>query len=460
MMKKLWGERFREEIDQQVFEFSKSIEYDFFLFEYLARLNISYSKALEKAGILRTEERRKVVKAIEKFLDDFYHDKLEIDFESEDIHSFFYQVLETKIGNLVNKLHAGKSRNDEIVQLERMFLKDVIAFQSDALTELQGAILKKAIEYKNCIIPGFTHLQFAQPILLAHLFLSWIEELERDKERLYDLLKRVDILAIGSSALAGTSIPIDRQFLAKELGFGKIGNSIDMVSDRDFILEYLAQNAILALHLSRYCEDLIIYNSPGYGFIQFEEWLLTGSSIMPQKKNPDSIELVRASCAELVANFDYLAIVFKALPFSYNRDLQFDKVCLLRSCSTIADIISVMIKVFSALKIDQAKLEALLKDEGLYLTDIAEELMLKGLSWKQARECVSQILRLAEDKGISIKNLDKKILDKILSGRIGDIESFFNPRSSALRKKTKGGTNPREVNKALIIWRRKLKVDA
>jgi argininosuccinate lyase len=270
-MDKLWGKGFEKKLDPMILEFSKSIEYDWILFPYLAKLNSSYVKALRKAKILDIKEEKILINGIKKILNEFQNEKLNIDFEFEDVHSFFYSVLRKKVGNIVNKIHAGKSRNDEIATLVRMFLKDILTEQIGSLKKLQETILEKAYKYQDIIIPGFTHLQFAQVILLPHLFLSWIEQAEKNKERLVDLYKRIDTLALGSSALSGTSIPIDREFLAKELQFHKIGNSIDMVSSRDFILEYLGINSIIMLNFSRICEDLIIYFSPGYRFIEFDE---------------------------------------------------------------------------------------------------------------------------------------------------------------------------------------------
>lgn len=456
MKEKLWGGRFKQELDPLILDFTKSIDYDFFLFEYQAQVCLAWCRELARIKLFSRGELQKLKTAIQQLLQDWEKGKIKIDFNEEDIHSFFYSLLRKKIGNLVDKLHTGKSRNEEISTIMRMFLKDAIAEEINLIQEVQKSMLRKAEKYQTVIVPGFTHLQYAQPVLFAHWLLSYVEQLQRDKDRLLDAYRRIDILPAGSGALAGSSLKINRENLKKYLGFSQLGtNSIDMVSDRDFIVEYLNCNVILALHLSRLSEDLIIYNSPGYGFVEFLDQVTTGSSFMPHKKNPDPLELIRAASAEVISYYTFLSGVMKGLPSAYNRDLQLDKKSLLGSYIATTDILRVIRLIIEGLKLNRDRILQHLGDEKLYLTDICEYLAKNGLSWKEAHSRLGQLLAKAEEKKVPISELSCDEFKKILGVDI-DIKKFLNPHRSVKIKSGVGSTNPGRVNEEIEKWKRLL----
>ncbi|HDL09922.1 MAG TPA: argininosuccinate lyase, partial [Candidatus Omnitrophica bacterium] len=415
MKEKLWGGRFKEKLDSMILEFTKSIDYDFFLFEYQAQACLAWAKELTRLKIITSQEFQKTKEAIKQLLSEWDKENIKIDFEYEDIHSFFYGLLRNKIGDTVDKLHSGKSRNEEIVTIMRMFVKDAILDEIGLIEDLQKKIVEKAGQYKTMIIPGFTHLQYAQPLLFAHWLLSYVEQLQRDKYRLLNAYKHTDVLPAGCGAFGGSSLAINRENLRKALGFSQLGtNSVDIVSDRDFILEYLNCNVILSLHLSRLSEDLIIYNSPGYGFVEFSDKVTTGSSFMPHKKNPDPLELIRASSAEVISYYVFLSGVLKGLPTTYNRDLQLDKKSLWGSYIVISDVLRAMGLVIQELKLNLEKINDHLRDERLYLTDVCEYLVKKGIAWKQAHYRIGMLLRKSEKKKLKISQLNKNEVQKIL----------------------------------------------
>ncbi|MDP8234020.1 MAG: argininosuccinate lyase [Candidatus Saelkia tenebricola] len=454
MKEKLWGGRFKEALDSLVFDFTKSIEYDWFLFEYEAYSNIAWVEELNRLKLITSSEAKKLVKSIKELLEDYFKGKAKIDFKEEDIHSLFYKLLRKKAGDLTDKIHAGKSRNEQVVTVMRMFLKDALLETGELVKNLQKSMLKKAMIYAGVVIPGFTHLQYAQPVLFAHWMLSFVTQLERDKQRLNDCFTRVDILPLGSGALSGSNFNIDRERIKQDLSFASIGsNSMDMVSDRDFILEYLNCNLMLLLHLSRMAEDLIIYNSPGYGFIDFGDKVTTGSSLMPHKKNPDPVELIRSSVAEALSSYTFLTNVLKGLPTTYNRDLQLDKKPLFASYLLTIRVLDVARIVISQMFVNKKRASELLCDERFYLTDISEELIKQGLSWKEAHTKVGELIKYAESNHQAINKLDKSVIKNILSRDI-KINEYLNADKSVNRKLTTGSTNKKYVGREIKKWQR------
>ena len=454
MKEKLWGGRFKEDLDPLVLDFTKSIEYDWFLLEYEAYSNIAWVKELNRLKIMSSVEMKKIIKSIKDILKDYSDNKVKIDFKEEDIHSLFYKLLRKKAGNSTDKIHAGKSRNEQVVTIMRMFLKDALLETEELISDLQKAMLKKANTYSGIVIPGFTHLQYAQPVLFSHWMLSFIEQIARDKQRFADCLSRSDILPLGSGALSGSNLGIDRERLKQNLNFSAVGsNSIDMVTDRDFILEYLNCNLTMLLHLSRLASDLIIYNSPGYGFIDFGDKITTGSSLMPHKKNPDPVELIRASASEALSNYVFLADILKGLPTTYNRDLQLDKKPLFSSYLLSVRVLEVAEIVISEMAVNKQRASLALRDEKFYLTDISEELIKQGISWKEAHKRVGELIKYAEGKNKNIVELDKSIIQKILSRDI-KINEYFNADKSVNRKSTIGSTGRKYVAKEITKWQR------
>ena len=452
MKEKLWGGRFKEGLDPVILDFTKSIDYDWFLFEYEAYSNIAWVDELARLKVVTQKEKASVKRAIKEILRDYSSGKIEIDFKEEDVHSFFYSVLRKKISSLVDKIHTGKSRNEQVVTVMRMFLIDAIDEEVELITKLQKNFLKKAEKYNNAVIPGFTHLQYAQPILFGHWLLSFVEQLERDKKRLTNSLSGIGLLPLGSGAIAGSNFKLNRNYLKRELGFKDLGrNSIDMVSDRDFILEYLNANLTLLLHLSRLAEDLVIYNSPGYNIVYFSDRVTTGSSLMPQKKNPDPVEIIRSYSSSALGAYVSMADILKGLPTSYNRDLQLDKKSLFSSYISATAVLDAIDVVISNTYLNKDRALELLKDEKFYLTDISDELIKSGLSHKEAHRRVGRLLKKSEDKEVSISDMKNEELVKILGFNV-KIKDFFNASKSIKRKKTDCSTNLSYFLKRLKEW--------
>ncbi len=456
MKEKLWGGRFKEGLDPAILDFTKSIDYDWFLFEYEAFSNIAWVDELTRLKVLTQKERASVKKAIKEILKDYSDGKVRIDFKEEDVHSFFYSVLRKKVSSLVDKIHSGKSRNEQVVTVMRMFLIDAIDEEIELICKLQKNIIKKAKKYNDAVIPGFTHLQYAQPVLFGHWLLSFVEQLERDKNRLINSLSGISLLPLGSGAIAGSNFKLNRDNLKRKLGFKDLGkNSIDMISDRDFILEYLNANLTILLHLSRLAEDLVIYNSPGYAMVYFSDRVTTGSSLMPQKKNPDPVEIVRSYSSIALGAYVSMADILKGLPTSYNRDLQLDKKPLFSSYISTTAVLDAIDIVISNTYLNKDKASKLLEDESFYLTDISDELIKKGLSHKEAHKRVGKLLKKAEDNRINISDMKNGDLIKILGFNV-KIKDFFNPNKSIKRKSTDCSTNPSSFLNRLKEWEIKL----
>jgi argininosuccinate lyase len=377
--------------------------------------------------------------------------------KAEDIHSNVQDLLVKKIGKAAFKLHTARSRNDQIALDVKMYIKDEIGEIEEAIALLQKSILKFAKANLKVIIPGYTHMQVAQCVLLAHHLLSYIESLERDKGRLVSAEQRTDYMPLGAGALSGTGLPIDREFVKKELGFkGLTGNSIDSVSDRDYIIELLASLSILAVHLSRIAEDLILWSTKEFNFIDIDFSFCTGSSIMPHKKNPDVLELIRGSVGKIHGDLYNVLILMKGLPTSYNRDLQLDKPPLFDSIDTVKDILEIFIALFENIVVEKEAVAARLDDESLFSVDIVEYLIKKGVSYREAHDIVGRMVKDCLDKGKKISSLSAHDL-KRYSAKLGsDVKKIINAQESVNLKKSYGGTNPNLVARQISIWSKKL----
>lgn len=455
-MKKLWTEKSKK-LDKKALKFSSSIYFDQRLAKYDVRGSIAHAKMLGKRKIISDQEKKTLVKGLKKILSEIEKNRFIFDKSAEDIHTNIQNELEKIIGETAEKLHIARSRNDQICLDIRMYLKDEIKSLKLKIKDLQISILKSASKNKDIIIPGYTHLQHAQPILLAHQFLAYLEMLERDIERMSDTFKRIDFMPLGSGALAGTSLPIDRNYVAKVLGFSKIcQNSIDAVSDRDFVVEVLGNLAILAMHLSRICEDLILWATFEFGFIELADEFSTGSSIMPQKKNPDILELIRANSGKIYGSLFSLLVVLKGLPLSYNRDLQLDKPFLFDSLDSIKDSLALLTKIFVNLKINKENIKKTLEDEGLFATDIAEYLVKKGLSWRKSHNLVAKLFNFCLKKNKKFSKLSLKEFKRFSKYFEEDIYGLFKPEESIKSKISLGGTSPLNVERQIKIWSKKL----
>ena len=441
-MENMWGGRFKKEINKEMKEFTSSISFDNKLAVFDIIGSIAHAKMLGKCNIILPEESQKIVNALEVILKDVQKNGWSISEEAEDIHTWVENKLKEKIGDIAGKLHTARSRNDQVALDERLYLKEEVQNIEELLIDLQISLLLIAENNIDVIMPGYTHLQHAQPILFSHHLLAYFYKFNRDKGRMKDLFKRMDVLPLGSAALAGTSFPIDREYVAKQLDFSMVSeNSLDAVSDRDFILEFLSASAILMMHLSRLSEEIILWSSKEFSFIELDDSFCTGSSIMPQKKNPDAAELIRGKTGRIYGNMINLFTAMKALPLAYNHDMQEDKEPLFDTVGTIKKSLFLMSQMIKTLKVYKKKMFASLQGDFSTATELADYLVRKGLSFREAHKIVGEIvLYCIKNK----KNLNQLKLQefKLFHGIFNDKVIKLSDSIAAANAKTSyGGTS-------------------
>ena len=403
----LWGGRFESGTDDLAQSFSASIDIDKRLFEVDIQGSIAYAEILNVANLINSSELKKIKKGLNKILDEIKHDKFNWDPGLEDVHMNIEARLVKIAGTAAKKIHTGRSRNDQVATDLRLFLKNQIDEILNLTILLQKSLLKKADENTDTLMPGLTHLQIAQPVTFGHHLMAWFEMLSRDYSRLEDAKKSMDVMPLGSAALSGTRFNIDRKFLAKKLGFGEISrNSMDAVSDRDFVLELASSLSIVGIHLSRICEEIIIWSSSQYGYIYLSDEVCTGSSIMPQKKNPDMAELIRGGASKTIANLMGLLSLMKNLPLTYNRDLQDDKEYIFSSIDFTKDSLKLLSLIVDGMQPNIEKMKSDCFTGQITATDLADYLVEKGIAFRKAHEIVGKIVAHAEKKKVQIFELD------------------------------------------------------
>ena len=449
-MENLWGGRFKKEINKEMKEFTSSFSFDKKLAVYDITGSIAHAKMLGKCNIISHEESQKIVTALEVILKDVQKNGWSISEEVEDIHTWVENHLKEKIGDIAGKLHTARSRNDQVALDERLYLKEEVQKIQDLLNDLQTSLLLIAEKNLDVIMPGYTHLQHAQPILFSHHLLAYFYKFNRDKGRMKDLFKRMDVLPLGSAALAGTSFPINREYVAKELNFGMISeNSLDAVSDRDYILEFLSASAILMMHLSRLSEEIILWSSKEFNFIELDDSFCTGSSIMPQKKNPDAAELIRGKTGRVYGNMINLFTVMKALPLAYNHDMQEDKEPLFDTVSTLETSLFLMSKMIETMQVNKEKMEEGTKGDFSTATELADYLVKKGLSFREAHKLVGNIVIYCLE--------NKKILEDLTLSELNSFHKNFSEKtleilklqSAVEAKDSYGGTSLNRVKESI-----------
>ncbi len=457
-MSKLWGSRFKKPTSKLADKFTFSISYDQWLAKYDVLGSIAHAQMLGKCGIIPRNDSAKIVSGLQKILKQITEGKFKFDPKAEDIHSNIQTVLKSLVGAPADKLHTARSRNDQVVLDVKMYCKAEITNVLNAVSGLQKAILGFAKANKDVVIPAYTHLQAAQVVLLSHHMLAYIEMLERDKSRLYGCWKRTDIMPLGSCALSGSSLATDRKFVAKQLGFYEVStNSMDAVSDRDFIIEFISDMSIVAMHLSRISEDLIIWATKEFNFIDIDWSFCTGSSIMPHKKNPDVLELMRGTTAQFPAALVEILTLMKALPLTYNRDMQLDKPVLFRSVETMKDMLDVLSGLFGNLSVKQGPIAKRLNDESFFSVDVMEYLIKKGVSYREAHDVVGKMVKECLDAGDKLSDLSLAQLKGFSKHLDADVKKLFNPQMSVKIKKSFGSTNPQLVDEQLRRWSKVLK---
>jgi argininosuccinate lyase len=437
---KLWGSRFVKATDSLLEKYNASIGFDWRLFAADIKGSIAYAQALVKAGILTSQEAQKIIEGLNVVRVEFEEEQFTITPDDEDIHTAVERRLHELIGDVAGKLHTGRSRNDQIATDIRLYLMAVIPEMRQYLKELQQALVTQAESNIDIIMPGYTHLQPAQPILYSHWAMAFFWKLQRDVKRLDDLEKRVAVLPLGSGPLAGNAFGIDREMLAENLGFTSITeNSLDGVADRDFIAEFLFWAAMVQVHLSSLAEDIIIYASAEFGFIELDDAYSTGSSIMPQKKNPDPLELARGKTGRVIGDLVSLLTTLKALPTAYDKDLQEDKEPLFDVIDTLEIELPVITGVIRTLRVNASRMQDALVDEML-ATDLADYLVRKGLPFRQGHHIVGHVVRAAIAQGCSLRELPLETYQAISPLFSADIAEVLDFRYSVEQRNVPGGT--------------------
>jgi argininosuccinate lyase len=441
MAKKPWGGRFPQETDKLTEEFTASISFDKRLFRCDIKGSMAYAEALAKAEVISQDEKTQILRGLKEIEGEIEKGTLPFSAGTEDIHMHIEQRLIEKIGDIGGKLHTGRSRNDQIALDLRLFVKEEAAAIIALLKGLQTSLVGWADKHLDAIMPGYTHLRKAQPILLSHHVMAYYEMFKRDRDRLTDALSRIDVLPLGSGALAGTPYPIDREYLAELLGFAEISlNSIDAVSDRDFVAEFLFCCALVMMHLSRLSEEFIVWSTPEFGFLRLPQTFCTGSSIMPQKANPDVLELIRAKTGRVYGDLTTVLTVLKALPLAYNRDLQEDKEPLFDAVDTVKSSLTIMTVLVANVEVQKEGMRRAASKEYTNATDLADYLVMKGIPFREAHQITGKAVQYAEQKDKALDDLSINEL-RSFSPAIGvDVFDYIRIEASVDHRRGPGGT--------------------
>ncbi len=459
MVEKLWGGRFEASLDKQTEEFGASIKFEQRLAPFDLKGSLAHVKMLGETGIITTEESQKIAKGLKKVEEKLLNGQIEFKMENEDIHMNMESYLHQEIGPLAGKLHTARSRNDQVATDMHLYLKSILEAVLEALKGLRETIVKLAVNQIDTIIPGYTHLQHAQPISFGQHLMAYYQMLTRDFERFEFNVKHTDMNPLGAAALAGTTFPIDRMLTTKLLGFEKAyDNSMDAVSDRDFILEFLSNASLLMMHLSRFCEELLLWSSHEFKFVSLSDAYSTGSSIMPQKKNPDMAELIRGKTGRVYGNLTALLTVMKGLPLAYNKDLQEDKEGMFDSADTIITSLTVMNGMLSTLTVNRVNMEKSTEQDFSNATELADYLAAKGLPFRKAHELVGLLVLDCIKKGIYLQDVnlqDYQMLSPLINE---DVYEVLKSRTAVSRRNSLGGTGFESVKKQIEEAKKELQI--
>ncbi|OGB87296.1 argininosuccinate lyase [candidate division WOR-1 bacterium RIFCSPLOWO2_02_FULL_46_20] len=455
--KKAWSGRFSHPLAKSAESFTSSVHYDVRLYKQDIVQSMAYAQTLLKARILNVAECKKIINALQLILKGIAEGKIKLSREYEDVHMNIEHLLIEKIGDVGKKLHSGRSRNDQVSTDLRMYLKNEATEVSGLIVKLQEALLDIAEENIKVIMPGYTHLQRAQPVLLSHHLMAFYEMLERDKERFAKASESADVLPLGSGALAGTNIKLDRDSLAYELGFSKISkNSMDAVSDRDFAIDFVSAAAVLMMHLSRFAEEIIIWSTREFGFLTLSDKFSTGSSIMPQKKNPDIAELIRGKTGRVYGHLMAILTVMKGLPLAYNRDMQEDKEAVFDTVDTIKAVLDIFEQMIKSTKIESEQMEKSAQKGFLTATDLAYYLVGRGVPFREAHKVVGELVAYCEESNMELEYLSLKQLKQFSDAFTYDATRYLSTKNSVANKDLPGGTAPNRVKDAIKRARKNL----
>ena len=447
----LWGGRFTEAASELTKDYTSSIDVDKRLYKEDIAGSLAYALSLKEAKVISAKDYSKISKGLKSILKEIETGKFQWDKSLEDVHMNIESALVKKAGNSAKKLHTGRSRNDQVSTDLRLHLNTVIKNILNLINQAQNSIVKKAKVHAEDIMPGFTHMQIAQPVTFGHHLLSWFEMLDRDFSRFSETKQRMSVLPLGSAALAGSRFKIDREKLAKRLDFTSTSNnSMDAVSDRDFAIEFAANSSILGIHLSRICEELVIWSSSQFNYIQLSDEFCTGSSIMPQKKNPDVAELIRGGSSKAIASLMGILSLMKNQPLSYNRDMQEDKEFIFSAsdyCTTSLELFSLMV---GGIIVNTEKMRLDCNLGQITATDLADYLVERDVPFRKAHEIVGKIVKHAETKDLQIFDLSVNQLKKFSKVISSDVKSYLDPAKAIKARNLKGGTAPEQVKKQVI----------
>lgn len=460
-MEKLWGGRFEGKSETWIDEFGASIPFDQKLAFQDITGSLAHVKMLAKTGILTTEEAQKIISGLETLNQKLIAGQLTFTIENEDIHLNIEKYLHEEIGSVAGKLHTGRSRNDQVATDMHLYLKEVVKEVIETLHMLRQTIVTKAEEHVETIMPGYTHLQHAQPISFAHHLMAYYGMFTRDQERFSESVKRIDISPLGCAALAGTTFPIDRTYSAELLGFSAIyENSLDGVSDRDFILEFLSNSSLLMMHLSRFCEEIILWCSHEFQFIELTDTFSTGSSIMPQKKNPDMAELIRGKSGRVYGNLFSLLTVLKGLPLAYNKDLQEDKEGMFDTSHTILTSLKIMAGMIETMTVNTQIMAESTEKDFSNATELADYLANKGLPFRQAHEIVGKLVLSCTKQGIYLQDIPLNEYQAISPLIEEDIYHTLTSRTAIERRHSFGGTGFDQIRSAIARSKQQLNLSS
>ncbi len=445
----LWGGRFQKAPDPRFWALNASLDVDRRLALHDLRGTRAWVRALARAGVLSPEERQVLLNALEAVEQEFRAGTFAFKPGDEDIHTAIERRLRELVGPVAGKVHTGRSRNDQVVTAFRLWMREALAHLESATRDLQQALVERAQADREVIVPGYTHLQQAQPIVLAHWWLAHFWALERDRERMGALFPRVNRLPLGAAALAGTTVPVDRQALARELGFQEpIPNAWDAVADRDFVAEFLFIATLLGIHLSRLAEGIILFTSREFGFLELDDAFATGSSLMPQKKNPDAFELARGQAGTLLGLLTGFLATLKALPSAYDKDLQEDKAPTFRAYDLLMALLPVLADALRTLHVHRERARALLADD-LFATDLADYLVARGVPFREAHALVGRALLLARERGQPLHQLPLETWQALHPAFDQDVYQVFDPWRVVQRRQVEGGTAPQALERQL-----------
>ena len=461
MTKKVWGGRFSQEPDALVNMFNASISFDRHLYAYDIEGSVAHCRMLAKQGIISDEDASAMLVALGEIKRELDHGGFSSDDDYEDIHTLVEKAMVEKVGALGEKIHTGRSRNDQVALDTRLYVRDAVQQVMDSIRDCQRTILRLAEDNFAVLMPGYTHLQRAQPVLLSHHLMAYYEMLNRDHMRFEESLDRVNVMPLGSAALAGATFDLDREMVAEELGFDRISrNSMDAVSDRDFVLDFLYNASVVMMHLSRLSEELVLWSTQEFGFVVISDAFSTGSSIMPQKKNPDLPELIRGKTGRAYGHLMGLLTTMKGLPLAYNKDMQEDKEALFDSAHTVQMCLKVMGSLLGEVSFKPDTLKAATEKGYLVATDLADYLVGKGLTFREAHEIVGKMVVFAIEKKCELHEISLEVM-KTHSRQIEkDVYAWLEPQLAVGRRNITGGTGPEAVKRELERAKQQLKPES